>query len=69
MSLLVILMCFRGMAECTEWNAPLVIRKELTTAECKREIERIAGATKVGHYASPIGGGYSLRCDPLEPKA
>lgn len=69
MSLLVVLMCFARMAECTAMNAPLVIRKELTAAECEREVARIVGEAKAGHYANPIGGFYKLSCDPIEPKA
>jgi hypothetical protein len=69
MSLLVILMCFARMAECTEFNAPLVIRKELTTAECEREIDRIVGEAKAGVYANPRGGHYALACKAMEPKA
>jgi hypothetical protein len=69
MSLLVILMCFQGMADCNETNAPLVIRKELSNAECQREIDRIIGEAKAGVYANPRGGHYALACQPLEPKA
>ena len=68
-SLLVILMCFRGMADCTEANAPLVMRKELTVSECQREIDRIVGESKAGIYANPRGGWYAMDCKPMEPKA
>lgn len=69
MSLLVILMCFRAMTECTILNAPMVLRKELTTGECEREVERIMGEAKAGYLANPHRGYYAMKCEPLEPKA
>jgi hypothetical protein len=68
MSLLIILMCL-GSGACDEMNAPLVIRKELTTAECEREMSRIVERAKAGGYQNPKGGHYALACHPLEPKA
>jgi len=69
MSLLIILMCFRGMADCTPMNAPLVLRSELSTKECERQIDRFAAGMKAGYYTAPSGGWYSLRCEPVGPKA
>ncbi len=69
MSLLVILMCFRGMADCTDYTAPMVLRSTHTTAECIARAEKITTNIKAGLYPHPPGGWYVLRCDEIGPKA
>lgn len=69
MSLLVILMCFRAMIDCTELNAPLVIRLELTNSQCADRLNKILEQSKLGMYENPHGGHYALKCEPIEPKA
>jgi hypothetical protein len=68
-SILVILMCLQGMTDCSAHNAPLVIRKEMTGADCSRYIEILAPLIRAGRYESPRGGWYHLSCEPVEPKA
>lgn len=69
MSLLVILLCLRGMTDCTEFNAPLVIRKELTNSQCADRVTKIMEDAKAGLVFHPHGGHYALKCEPLEPRA
>jgi hypothetical protein len=68
-STLVILMCLAGMTDCTAQTAPLVIRKEMTSADCARYVEIILPLIRAGRYESPRGGWYVLRCEPVEPAA
>jgi hypothetical protein len=69
MSLLVILMCLRGLDPCTQENAPMVLREPLTNARCEAKAAVMAQLVRDGVYRHPPGGWYVFNCEPMEPKA
>jgi hypothetical protein len=69
MSLLVILMCLKGMEPCTTENAAMVLREPLTNVRCEAKKGVMMQLVREGVYRHPAGGWYQFNCEPMEPAA
>jgi hypothetical protein len=69
MSILLVLMCLKGMEPCDASNAALVIRQTMTNAECESKVDALIPQVKAGVYTHPPGGWYVFDCQPMEPRA
>jgi hypothetical protein len=67
MSLLVIMMCLIGQS-CDEATSPWVVRKQMTTGECKGYAAALVSEI-VSNKLNPDNGYFVVQCRPVEPKA